>query len=162
MAKQDKVYQITVEGKMKLEEELDYISGEKRQEIIQALQEARSQGDLSENADYDAARDAQAQNEARIAEIEYILKNHSIILESADKNTVSVGRKVIFAFLNSKGKAKQNETFTIVGSVEANPFENKISNEAPLAMALLGHKAGDKVVFDSPNGEVTIKIIDIK
>ncbi len=158
----EKKYQLTIEGKRRLEEELDYISSEKRQDIIVALQEARSQGDLSENADYDAARDAQAQNEARIREIEHILKNHSIIVDNADINSVSLGRTVTFSFLDENGKASDEETFSIVGSVEADPFNSKISNESPLAIALIGHKVGDKVKFNSPKGDVEVKIVDIK
>ncbi len=157
----DKKYQLTKEGKARLEEELSYITGEKREEIIVALQEARSQGDLSENADYDAARDAQAQNEARIREIEHILKNHSIIVDTDDVNSISLGKTVTFEFLKG-GKSGSEETFSIVGSVEADPFTGKISNESPLAIALLGHKVGDKVKFNSPTGDLEVKIISIK
>ncbi len=158
MSQKQKVFQLTVEGKSKLEQELEFLTTEKRKQIIVALQEARAQGDLSENADYDAARDAQAQNEVRISEIENILKHSVIISESFDKDSVSLGRKVTFVFLENGKEVGNAHTYTIVGSVEANPFEGFISNEAPIAVAMEGGKVGDKFKFQAPKGEKEILI----
>ena len=128
-----KVY-LTEEGLKDLKEELDILINEKRPKNIQSIKEARSLGDLSENADYDAAKNEQAQIEGRIKTIEKMLENVEII----------------------------KETSKDVGSQEADPFESRISNESPIAQALLNHKVGDIVVVESPNGNYEIEITEIK
>lgn len=145
MASNEKFY-VTQEGYNDLERELENLIHVVRQEVIVELQEARAQGDLSENADYDAARDHQAQVEARIRELEALLKKAEIIDESqVRKNAVvHIGSEVTLKDL-SDGSVN---TYTIVGTIEADPFENKISNESPVAKAIMDHKAGDTVHID--------------
>ncbi len=156
MAKQ--TFQLTQEGVNKLKEELAYLKDVKRGENLEALKEARAQGDLSENADYDAARNEQARIEARIAEIETIIKNVKIIRTTAE-DIVNIGKVVTVEFLETK---KQN-TFSLVGSIEANPMENKISVEAPIGKAMLGKIAGDEVEVKTETGRIfKIKILEIK
>ncbi|MEE8836581.1 MAG: transcription elongation factor GreA [Eubacteriales bacterium] len=145
---------ITKEGKEKLEDELQYLKVEKRKEVAEKLKEARAQGDLSENAEYDAAKDEQAQMEGRIEEIEGILKNSVVADETADLNKVSVGRGAEVENLSTK----QTMTFYIVGATEANSLEGKISLESPVGKALLNHEAGDTVSVDTPAGTMQFRI----
>ncbi len=155
MAKQ--TFQLTQEGINKLKEELAFLKDVKRGENLEALKEARAQGDLSENADYDAARNEQARIEARIAEIETIIKNVKIIRTTSD-DIVNIGKQVKVEFLESK---KQN-TFSLVGSIEANPMDNKISVESPLGKAMLGKVEGDQVEVKTETGRIfKIKILEI-
>ena len=155
MAKQ--TFQLTQEGINKLKEELAFLKDVKRGENLEALKEARAQGDLSENADYDAARNEQARIEARIAEIETIVKNVKIIRTTSD-DIVNIGKQVKVEFLESK---KQN-TFSLVGSIEANPMDNKISVESPLGKAMLGKVEGDQVEVKTETGRIfKIKILEI-
>lgn len=147
---------ITPEGYLELENELTELKTKKRPEVIKALKEARALGDLSENSDYDAARNEQAQVEARIKELEFKLE-HSIIADAKVKDTVSVGSVVSILF-----DTDEVEEYKIVGSLEADPFNNKISNESPIGSAILNHKVGDKVEVASPNGNFTVVIKDIK
>ena len=119
---------------------------------MNALKEARAQGDLSENADYDAARNEQAQIEAKIQELEYKLE-HAEIIDNKDKNIVNLGSTVTISYDDG-----EVEEYKLVGSMEADPFENKISNESPLGIALLSHRIGDTVNVASPNGGYNIKI----
>lgn len=146
---------LTSDGYKKLEEELKELKLNKREEVIAAIKEARSHGDLSENSEYDAARDEQAQLESRIQELEYKLE-HAIISDG-DKDVVSVGGTITVMYLEDE----ETEEYKIVGSLEADPFENKISNESPIGMAIIGKKVGDVVTITSPNGSYDIKIIKI-
>ena len=147
---------LTQKGFEELKKELDYLKLEKRPEVINALKDARALGDLSENAEYDAARSLQAEVEGRIAELEVMLDNAKIITEtSTDK--VSLGSTVVVKYIDDG----EEEEYTIVGSKEADPFANKISNESPIAKAILGLEVGEVVTVDSPNGKYDIKIVSI-
>jgi len=148
-----KYYQITQSGKKKLEIELAELKSG-RSAIADKISEARDFGDLSENAEYDSAREEQGLLESRIAEIEDILQNASIIKNSA-KSKVSLGSTV-----DLKSGAKQY-SYTIVGPVEADPLSGKISNESPIGVALLNKKVGDSVTIETPKGKVSYKIIHI-
>lgn len=147
---------LTVEGLEEIKKELDYLKLEKRPEIINALKEARALGDLSENAEYDAARGEQATTEARIAELENMIE-HAIIIKETSKDKVSIGNSVKIEYVGED----DTDTYTIVGSKEADPFNNKISNESPIAQAIIGLKVGDTAKVTSPNGEYQVKILEI-
>ena len=152
----EKTY-VTKQGLEDIKKELEYLQTEKRPEVIESLKEARELGDLSENAEYDAARTEQAEVEAKIAHLTSMLENVEVIEEvSTDK--VSIGNIVEIEYVADKEK----ETYSIVGSTEADPFENKISNESPIAKAILGKKQGEVAKVTSPNGEYEVKIIKIK
>ena len=150
-----KIY-LTEEGLNELKNELDYLKLEKRPEIINALKDARALGDLSENAEYDAARSEQASTEARIKELEKMLENVEIISD-VKTDSVALGTKVKLEYVGDD----ETDEFSIVGSKEADPFSNKISNESPIAQAILGHKVGDIVNVISPNGEYQVKVGEI-
>lgn len=155
MSERKKIF-LTQEGYEEIKEELNYLINEKRPENINAIKEARALGDLSENADYDAARNEQAEIEARIKKLESIVENVEIIEEvSTDK--VGLGNIVKISYVDDN----DTDEYKIVGSQEADPFESKISNESPIAKALMGHVVGDVVSVDSPNGSYEIKIIEI-
>ncbi len=145
---------LTAQGYLDLETELNELKTVVRPRVIKDLKDARAQGDLSENAEYDAARDEQAQVEARIKELEYKLE-HSTIAEKVS-DIVSIGSTVIIKYDDG-----EEDEYQIVGSMEADPFENKISNESPVGKAVIGHKSGETVKVESPNGnyEVIIKAI---
>ena len=147
-----KIY-LTEEGLNELKKELDFLKLEKRPEIINALKDARALGDLSENAEYDAARSEQASTEARIKEIEKMLENVEII-NSVKTDAVALGTKVKLEYVGDD----EIDEYSIVGSKEADPFTNKISNESPIAKAIIGHKVGDIVNVVSPNGEYQVKV----
>lgn len=156
MGNKNTVY-LTQEGLDELKEELDELINVKRPENIQAIKEARALGDLSENAEYDAARNEQAVIEARIKQLEKMLENVSIITDvSNDK--VSIGNTVSIKYVDDD----EEDEYKIVGSQEADPFESKISNESPIAKALFDHKVGDVVTVESPNGNYQIEIINIQ
>ncbi len=138
---------LTREGREKLERELEERSGARRDEIIERLKEARGFGDLSENAEYDAAREDQARNEARINEIEQILAVARIA--DGDAMSVSIGSKVEIE--DERGKRL---TFQIVGTTQTDSLNHLISNESPAGKAMIGHVAGDKVSFTTPSGKV--------
>lgn len=144
-----KVYQITAAGKVELEKELAELK-ERRVEISEKIAAARDYGDLSENAEYDAAREEQGIVETRVLEIENILINHEII-KPKNGGTIRVGSTVDL-------KNGHKMTYTVVGPVEANPLEGKISNESPIGAALMGKKAGDKVTIQTPKGETTYTV----
>jgi transcription elongation factor GreA len=148
-----KQYQITLEGKKELEKELVTLKA-RRGAVAEKISEARDFGDLSENAEYDAAREEQGLLETRIAEIEDIVNNADII-KASRKQTIDLGSRVE---LKTGGKAVK---YTIVGPVEANPLEGKISNESPIGVALFGKKVGDSAVITTPKGNVTYKIARI-
>ncbi len=149
---------LTQEGLDELKKELDVLINVKRPENIQAIKEARSLGDLSENADYDAAKNEQAQLEGRIKTIEKMLEN-AVIIKEISKDVVGLGSTVAIKYIDDPD---DEDEYRIVGSQEANPFESKISNESPIAKALLNHKVGDIVTVDSPNGTYEIEITEIK
>lgn len=148
-----KTYQITELGKKELEEELGVLKG-RRGEIADKIAEARDYGDLSENADYDTAREDQALVETRIAEIEDILANAEIIKANGGSK-IGVGSTVE---LKSGGKSV---TYTLVGPVEADPLEGKISNESPIGVALMGKKVGESATITTPKSSVTYEIVKI-
>ena len=151
-----KTVYLTQEGFEELKQELDELINIKRPANIKAIKEARALGDLSENAEYDAARNEQAELEGRIQKLEQILENVSII-ENVDNSKVSIGTTVKIKYVDDL----EEDEYQIVGSQEANPFESKISNESPIAKALLGKKVGDIVDVDSPNGIYQIEITAI-
>jgi len=148
-----KQYQITLEGKQELEAELLELKS-RRGEVADKISNARDFGDLSENAEYDAAREEQGLLETRIAEIEDIVNNADII-KASKKSTIGLGSKVE---LKNGGKPV---VYTIVGPVEANPLEGKISNESPIGMALYGKKVDDKVTITTPKGDISYTIVSV-
>ncbi|MBQ2944542.1 MAG: transcription elongation factor GreA [Ruminococcus sp.] len=149
---------VTAEGYKQLEEELDLLKGEKRKEIAEKIKVARSYGDLSENSEYDDAKNEQAILEARIATIEATLKVAVIIDESEMSNeTVHVGSQVKLENIS----AGKEVSYRITGSNEANPREFKISDESPVGAALLGHSVGDTVEVETPAGLMTFKVLEI-
>lgn len=152
----NKVY-LTNEGFLEIEEELNHLKEVKRPEIIKALKDARALGDLSENADYDAARNEQAKVEGRIAELEKLLEVAELI-EKEDTGKVGLGATVKIMY---EDDPEDVEEYRIVGSKEADPSNNKISNESPLAKAILGAKAGDDCIVESPNGNYNVKVLEI-
>lgn len=147
-----KAYQITEEGRQELEAELANLKGQ-RSDIAAKIAEARDYGDLSENAEYDSAREEQGLVETRIAEIEDILMNAEII-KSQKSDKVHVGSTVEL-------KNGKTVTYTIVGPVEADPLNGKISNESPLGVALMGKAVGDSATITTPKGDITYTIISI-
>ena len=148
---------LTKEGLAELQAELDDLKLNVRPEVIGQIKEARAQGDLSENAEYHAARDRQGQVEARIKELEYLIDNATII-EDKKSNVVQVGSTVEIKYIADN----ETETYYIVGSTEADPFENKISNESPIAQGIMGKKKGAIVTIESPNGNYDIEIVSLK
>ena len=149
-----KQYQLTADGKLELEKELAELKS-RRSEIAQKIADARDYGDLSENSEYAAARDEQAQVESRIAEIEEILMNAGIIKGNAKPTKVVLGVKV-----DLKSDKKQ-VSYTVVGSVEADPLAGRISNESPIGQALMGKKVGESVTIKTPSGDVGYAITAI-
>ena len=152
---EDKVY-LTEEGLLEIEEELAHLKDVRRPEVIKALKDARALGDLSENADYDAARDEQAQIEGRILELEKLLENAHII-EKINTDVVGLGVTVKINYIDDE----EIEEYRIVGSKEADPSNNKISNESPLAKAIMNRKKGEICSVESPNGKYDVEIVDI-
>ena len=157
--KDNKVY-LTDEGFLELEEELNELKNVKRPEVIKALKEARALGDLSENADYDAARAEQAQVEGRIQELEKIMENVHII-EKGETDKVSLGTTVKIKYVDDDEIEEYREEYRIVGSKEADPSNNKISNESPIAKAIMNGKVGEIKKVASPNGEYEVEIVAI-
>ncbi len=155
MNEEKKVY-LTQEGVDELQRQLDELKNVKRPEVIIALKEARALGDLSENAEYDAARTEQALVEGKIAEIEAMLENVEVIKE---KNTefVDIGASVKLKYVDDN----ETDIYTICGSKEVDPFNNKISNESPIAQAIMHHRVGDIVSVVSPNGQYDVEILEI-
>lgn len=149
---------LTKEGFEEIKEELNYLINVARPENVTAIKEARALGDLSENADYDAARNEQAEIEAKIKKLEAIIDNVTII-EETRTDMVGVGNTVTISYIDEDD---DTDEYKIVGSQEADPFESKISNESPIAKALMGHKVGDVVSVESPNGSYEVKVISIK
>lgn len=155
MSNTKEVY-ITKEGLAELEKELNYLKLEKRPEVIEALKDARALGDLSENAEYDAARSEQAEVESRISELEAML-DHVVVIKEVSKDKVSIGNVVTIKYVEDG----DTEEYAIVGVKEADPFTNKISNESPIAKAIMGFSVGKVVTVDSPNGKYDIEILNI-
>ncbi len=149
---------LTTEGLESLENELNDLKVVRRKDVAEKIKEARGQGDLSENAEYDAAKEEQAEIEARILEIEDILSNAEIISDDEiDKDTVSVGCHVkLFDY-----EFDEEVEYFVVGSTEADPMNFKISNESPIGKAIIGHHAGEEVTFDTPDGSCKYKILEI-
>jgi transcription elongation factor GreA len=154
---------ITKEGLKKLKEELDFLKTTKRQEIAARLKEAISYGDLSENAEYEEAKNDQAFIEGRILELEKQIKNAKLItegmmLKAAKGKTIDIGSVVT---VRNKTDDDEAETYTIVGSMEADPIEHKISNESPIGKALLGHEKGDVVDVTAPAGKFKYEVVKV-
>ena len=156
MKNKNTVY-LTQEGLDNLKKELDDLINVRRPENVQAIKEARALGDLSENAEYDAARNEQAVIEARIKQLEKMLENVSIISD-VSTDSVSIGNTVTIKYVDDD----EEDEYKIVGSQEADPFESRISNESPIAQALFDHKVGDIVTIESPNGSYQVEITAIQ
>lgn len=156
---EEKKHYMTLEGKKKLEDELEYLRTERRKEVVERIKVARSFGDLSENSEYDAAKDEQAFVEARITQLEQMVRDAVIIEDDqSNPNMVSIGKSVKFKELPDGDE----ESYTIVGSAESDPFEGKISNDSPIAKGLLGKLIGDIVVINTPGGEMKVEILEVK
>jgi transcription elongation factor GreA len=155
----EKVFPMTLAGKEKLEQELEMLKSVKRKEVVERIKIARSFGDLSENSEYDSAKEEQAFVEGRITTLENMIRNAKII-EEAEMSTdgVTLGRSVTFMELPDG----EEETYIIVGSAEADPFEGKISNDSPIAKSLMGKKVGDEVNVQTPGGDMAVRITEIK
>jgi transcription elongation factor GreA len=150
---------LTPDGYKKLQQEIDYLSTEKRRDIAERIRVAREFGDIAENAEYDSAKNEQAHLEARIAVLEERLKNARVVTRKEIKSgEVSVGTKVRLRDV----KANKTVEYHIVGSAEANPAENKLSNESPVGQAIMGRKKGETVEVAAPRGTLKFKIMDIK
>jgi len=147
---------ISQEGYDKLKKELDERLSVKRLEIASRIEAAKELGDLSESAEYAEAKEEQAFNDGRIAELSALLKNVTVVQNNRDKNKVSMGSRVLAEI---EGKTKE---FTIVSFNEANPSEGKISNESPIGLAFLGKRKGEQATVNTPRGAVIYKIVDIK
>lgn len=155
----EKTYPMTQEGKQKLENELEDLKTVKRKEVVERIKIARSFGDLSENSEYDAAKDEQAFVEGRITQLENMIRNAVIITDNGEESTVvTLGKTVTFKELPNGDE----EAYTIVGSAEADPFEGRISNDSPIAKSLLGKQIGEKVAIQTPGGEMQVEIISVK
>lgn len=154
----DKPVYLTLEGKKKLQEELEYLTRVRRKEVADAIKSAKEEGDLSENSAYDEAKLAQGFLEGRIQTIQSQLRN-AILIEDTNgaKGVVAIGCTVT---VEEEGFGE--ETYQIVGSAEADPLEGKISNESPIGQALLGAKVGDKVTAEAPGGEIVFKILKVE
>ena len=156
---QEKKNILTYEGLKKYEDELENLKVVKRQEVAQKIKEARAQGDLSENAEYDAAKDEQRDIEARIDELEKILKNAEVIVEDeVDLDKINIGCQVKILDI----EMNQELDYKIVGSTEANSLKGKISNESPVGRALIGAKTGDIVRVETPGGELEYQVLEIQ
>ncbi|MCL2618662.1 MAG: transcription elongation factor GreA [Defluviitaleaceae bacterium] len=154
----EKKIMLTYEGLKKLEAEMQTLKTERRKEVAEKIKDARGQGDLSENAEYDAAKEEQAEIEARIAVLEKMLRNAEVIdEEELSEGYVSVGNKVLVL----DREFNEEVEYSLVGSAEADPLRGKISNESPLGAALLGRVAGDVVSVDAPDGTLEYEIISI-
>ena len=150
-------FEVTKKGLEEAKKHLKYLQMVKRQEILDRLAEARSQGDLSENSEYDAARNEQAANEGEILELEYKIKNAVVVEESSDTSKVRIGLKVKVY----DEDMEEEDMYEVTGSMEADPKNNKISNESPVGKALLNGKVGDRVKVIAPQGEYYLIIRDI-
>ncbi|MGM9886131.1 MULTISPECIES: transcription elongation factor GreA [unclassified Lactococcus] len=155
----EKTFQMTADGLAKLEQELENLKLVKRPEVIERIKIARGYGDLSENSEYEAAKDEQAFIEGRVSTVETMIR-YAEIVDSASvaKDEVSLGKTVTFQEIGEK----DTETYTIVGTAEADPFTGKISNESPIARSLIGRKIGETVVIPLPVGEMKVTIVGVE
>ena len=154
----DKKTVLTRDGLKKLEDELQELKVVRRKDVAAKIKEARGQGDLSENAEYDAAKEEQAEIESRISLVEKMLRNVEVIDEDdLDTNSVSIGSRVKVSVVGESDE----EEYVIVGSTESDPSNGKISNESPLGMALLSRKPGDVISVDTPSGSMQYKLLEI-
>lgn len=153
----DKPTLLTAEGKQKLEQELDHLKEIKRPQVAERIRQAKEEGDLRENAEYDDAKLEQGFVEGRIRELEYLLKNVQII-EANGSSVIGLGSTVTIR----EDGTDYDETYTVVGATEASPRDGRISNESPLGRALLGKKKGNSVRVDTPGGEVLFKIVKVE
>ncbi|MCL2852653.1 MAG: transcription elongation factor GreA [Defluviitaleaceae bacterium] len=154
----EKKIMLTFDGLKKLETELQVLKTERRKEVAEKIKDARGQGDLSENAEYDSAKEEQAEIEARIAVLEKMLRNAEVIdEEELSEGYVNVGNRVVVL----DREFNEQVEYSIVGSAEADPLKGKISNESPLGAALLGRVAGDVVTVDAPDGSIEYEIVSI-
>ena len=148
---------MTQKGYDEAVERLKYLQTTKRQEIIERISEARSHGDLSENAEYDAARNEQSANEGEIVELDYKIKNAQIIEENDDTSFVHIGSTVKVY----DEELEEYETYELTGTTDSDAMNNKISNESPVGAALLKHKVGEEVLINAPDGAYKLKIVEI-
>lgn len=147
---------LTYEGLKNMEAELENLKTVRRKDVAEKIKEARGQGDLSENAEYDAAKEEQAEIEARIVQLEKMLRNAEVIdEEEGTKDSISLGTTVTLLDV----EFEEEMEYTIVGSAEADPMNGRISNESPVGMALLGHKKDEVIKIETPDGEVEFKIL---
>ena len=146
---------LTAQGLKELQEELDFLKTEKRTEIAEKIKVALSFGDLSENSEYDEAKNDQAKLEARIAEVESMLKNAKVVEENQiDKTVINIGTK--FELLDVE--LKETMTYQLVSSAESDPLNGKLADDSPVGKAVFGHKSGETVIAETPNGELKLKI----
>ena len=150
-------FYMTQEGYEAAKKQLEYLQTVKRAEIVERIAEARSHGDLSENAEYDAARNEQADNEGEIAELDYKVKNAVIIEETDDNSVVHIGSAVTVY----DEEMEEEVTYTIMGTTEVDAMRNIVSNESPVGAALLGHKKGERVTVKAPDGDYILKVLKI-
>ena len=158
MSEQTNKTVVSAEGLRQMEEKLKYMTTVRRAEVAEHLSIARGYGDLSENAEYDEAKDEQAKLEADIVELENALRNVEVIDDNVSTDAVNVGTTVKVLYLDDG----EEEEFTIVGARESDPMNNKISNESPVGSALLGHKKGEVVTVEAPDGAYELRIVDIR
>lgn len=157
MADEKKII-LTEQGYKDLEEEMQNLKVVRRKEVAEKIKEARAQGDLSENAEYDAAKEEQAEIEARILQIENMLRNADVIAEKGGKKgVINLGSTVKIY----DEEFDEEVTYTIVGSTESDPVEGKISNESPIGKGLIGHKKNDVIEVETPDGIIKIKVLEI-
>ncbi|GAY76306.1 transcription elongation factor GreA [Sporolactobacillus inulinus] len=154
----EKLHYMTAEGKAKLERELNDLKTEKRKEVVERIKIARGFGDLSENSEYDAAKDEQAFVEARIQQLEVMIRNSVIIEDDETTDVVKIGKAVTFKELPDG----EEETYQIVGSAESDPFQGKISNDSPMAKGLIGLSVGEEVSVSTPGGDIRVKILKVE
>ena len=156
---EEKSFPMTAEGKKKLEKELEDLQLKRRPEVIKRIKIARSYGDLSENSEYESAKDEQAFVEGRISQIQNMLQ-YAVIIdnEDVDKDEVTMGRTITFQELPDEDP----EAYLIVGESESDPLNGKISNDSPMAKGLIGHKVGETVEIDIPSGKMKVKILKVE
>ena len=150
-------FYMTQEGYEAAKKQLEYLQTVKRAEIVERIAEARSHGDLSENAEYDAARNEQAANEGEIAELDYKVKNAVIIEETDDNSVVHIGSAVTVY----DEEMEEEVTYTIMGTTEVDAMRNIVSNESTVGAALLGHKKGERVTVKAPESSYILRIVKI-
>lgn len=155
----DEKFYMTLEGKAKLEKELDYLKTERRKEVVERIKIARDFGDLSENSEYDSAKEEQAFVEGRVIQIEKMIRNAEIIEEdNTNTSVVSLGKTITFKELPDG----EEEEYTIVGRAEADPLDGKISNDSPMAQSLIGKTIGEIVAVVTPGGNIEVEILKVQ